>query len=734
VSTEIAPFTLSAGGEDDDDSRLRARLSARKPVTLKHVPVSRDDELLKRDAFARAVAGSAADLVGNGVTTVGVVVNRVATAQNVAALLRERSPKSRVFLITGRMRPLDRDALLENLRPHIEASRERDVSVAPLLVVATQCIEAGADFDFDALVTECASLDALKQRFGRLNRLGIRAQSPGVILARSDQTSASAKPDPVYGGALKATWEWLQARSRALDFGIRHLPDPTSQELETLIAPRQHAPVLLPTHVDAWSQTQLHPHPDPDVALWLHGPQRGEPEVQLVWRADCTAELMRTTEGAEVLKARLAACPPSVGEALSVPISAAQRWLAHMPIGDVADVPASAPEDEPRARAQMRPALWWRGEESRVLDQHYRLEPGMTLVVPTDYGGLAHGNWAPDGVQGLSEPIQDLGDLAQWLQRGRATLRLRLESLPTALRTVTEAFGLPRRSRDDEDQDLNGQVAAWVDAALRTELSAHWQTILAALASKPRIVEDEDGSLTLIARRSRMQSDPTSTEDDGASFTERATSLDEHSQHVWCWADGICHRLGLPEDIRRDIVLAAWLHDAGKADPRFQRWLAGGTEVRLAMLDQPLAKSAQTQRDRQAMNIARQRAGYPAGYRHELLSVAMVQSHPSLLDQASDRDLVLHLIGAHHGWCRPFAPFLDDEENLAVKVDLGLGPSSQRVELTAGTRHGLGRLDSGVADRFWTLTERYGWWGLAWLEAILRLSDHRASAHGAPDA
>jgi CRISPR-associated endonuclease/helicase Cas3 len=95
-------------------------------------------------------------------------------------------------------------------------------------------------------------------------------------------------------------------------------------------------------------------------------------------------------------------------------------------------------------------------------------------------------------------------------------------------------------------------------------------------------------------------------------------------------------------------------------------------------------------------------------------------------DIAKD-DLALHLIASHHGRCRPFAPVVED-----LGGDLAYGghriTGDQRI---AESPH---RLESGVADRFWRLTRRHGWWGLAYLEAILRLGDWKASKKEEVDA
>lgn len=735
-------FELPVGGEDDEHLRLKPRLQAHKPATLREVTVKGKDETAKRSTFASGCAKAALelldrdDLLSGELITIGVIVNRVAAAREIArALSTDANDAFDVQLLTGRMRPIDRDAVLDSLQPRIKAGRKREAETRPLIVVATQCIEAGADFDFDALVTECASLDALKQRFGRLDRLGERHAkgfvSPALILARSDQLSASSDPDPIYGPALKSTWDWLNSVGESCDFGIRHLPTVADKKLVELIAPRAHAPILLPAHLDAWNQTHPRPEPDPEVALWLHGPQRGEPEVQLVWRADISEAALREARAEDAVRedliARLMACPPGGAEALALPISAVRRWLKAQPAAEIGDaVMQESDEDEaPQQRQTIgRLAFEWNSGDSRVVTGN-ALHNGMILAVPSTYGGIAHGNWDPEAL-GL---VTDYGDVVQWQRHRRATLRLNNGVLPQALQSSL----LPCASEDGTAADLRLAVRDWLDTS-HPELPEPWNEFVPALGRDPRIVTHRGGTLTLIARKTTR--DAVSTEDDGASFTgfDKPTTLAAHSEHVWRWAEGFARRVGLPENVREDLVLAAWLHDAGKADRRFQKWMVGGSAVRLALLEAPLAKSVQTLRDRRASQQAKEQAGYPDGYRHELLSVAMVAGNAALLKKAHDRELVLHLVGSHHGWCRPFAPFNDHLEDIETTVQMTNGPTGASADLSAGTRHQLARLDSGVTDRFWNLTERYGWWGLAWLEAILRLADHRASASGRGDS
>src|SRR5438445_4994712 len=119
------------------------------------------------------------------------------------------------------MRPIDRDRQAERLRSVVGPDRPK-VTAETSFVVATQCLEVGADYDFDALVTECASLDALRQRFGRLNRGGRDINAQAVILIDNEQVKDEAdlehekSLDPIYGNALSRTWNWLNEHAEVI--------------------------------------------------------------------------------------------------------------------------------------------------------------------------------------------------------------------------------------------------------------------------------------------------------------------------------------------------------------------------------------------------------------------------------------------------------------------------------------------------------------------------------------
>ncbi len=95
---------------------------------------------------------------------------------------------------------------LQPIRTRMWKDGEQRALSKPLILVATQCIEAGVDIDLDALITEAAALDALRQRFGRLNRSG-RDIVPYAAIVATKADLSPRKIDPVYGLAIKHTWD-----------------------------------------------------------------------------------------------------------------------------------------------------------------------------------------------------------------------------------------------------------------------------------------------------------------------------------------------------------------------------------------------------------------------------------------------------------------------------------------------------------------------------------------------
>ncbi|AYH45780.1 type I-U CRISPR-associated helicase/endonuclease Cas3 [Azoarcus sp. DN11] len=140
ISTD-AVLTLDEA--DRANPLLAQRLSAVKRARL----IDTTGKKLAATLTAQAIA-----LRAGGAAIVGVVVNTVARARDVYTALAKEGD---AVLLTGRVRPYERDRLVETLLPRICAGRAESAAT-PLYVVATQTIEVGADLDFDGLVTECA--------------------------------------------------------------------------------------------------------------------------------------------------------------------------------------------------------------------------------------------------------------------------------------------------------------------------------------------------------------------------------------------------------------------------------------------------------------------------------------------------------------------------------------------------------------------------------------------------
>lgn len=715
---------LQTFGLQEDDYRhplLNQRLSCSKPAELVEVKATDDS-----GALAKVFAGHALEiknlLESDEHPVIGIVVNRVATARAIFELLRQQAD---AILLTGRIRATDRDNLLEHL-PRMKSDRSPQANIKPLFVVATQTIEVGADLDFDALVTEAASLDALRQRFGRLNRLGQRPHCRAVVLY-----AKAGKDDPIYGEALPKTWKWLNEHSNTItkgkgkkikqfDFGIQTLNALLKAVDLTPFTMRQtDAPVLLPAHLDALVQTSPSPRLSPDPALLLHGPNSQEEDVQLVWRADLPEEISEANRPA--LDAVLQALPPAAHETLSIPLYALKAFLRQEPDVDVIDLEGGT-DKEGRGSQTGKPVYVWQGKDNGKVVNPSEIKPGNIVVLPASYKGADEYGWFPAS----TAAVKDVAEDRCLERRGKCYLRLHPNlaadwfeaGQPDLIAEIQKSIKQwPNRLEEGEvPSDLYDEILqlALNSGMLRPMVRDAMEALLSGKRSEmpyPALKSIEGVVLAI-----KQNVPQTLLDDDDSTSMTREISLESHCRGVAETARYFAERIGLHTAFSKTIEQAALFHDLGKADPRFQALLQGGHSKH----DRLLAKSSMNAADRRARQTAQKLAEYPQGQRHECYSVALLRQYPQLLAELHDPELAQYLAGSHHGRGRPYMPAIEDE---GTEIDFAF--IGQNLQLIG--EHGLQKLDSGWVELFWRMVRRYGYWGLAFLETIVRLADQQRS-------
>jgi CRISPR-associated endonuclease/helicase Cas3 len=596
-----------------------------------------------------------------------VVCNTVDRACRAYDELRMSGRSEELELVHGRFRPCER----EKWRGRF-LSRDACKGGADRIIVATQVIEAGVDLSCGCLITELAPWPSLVQRFGRCARYG----GSGRVLV-VDRRSDKASDRPYQPEELEGAWGALERLAHG-GVGIAALEvheESLGAEARRRLYPYSPAHLLLRREFDElFDTTPDLTGADLDISRFIRSGD--EADLQVFWRDLVKGEPPRAEDH------------PHRRDLCTVPFLKVRGWLC----GE-----ETKSNRKPRLRGGMRAWVWDWLEGKWVEATRASLLPGRIVCVASSCGGYS----ADRGFDPESKAL-----------------------VPPANSAATPQ---DTRALDEADDQQDGEELSFTA----------WKTI-------------------------------------GC-----------HSNEVAREATEIGRELGLADDLGAVFELAALWHDWGKAHPAFQGAMRGGD--RPARCDLAKGPPAAWRKGPDMYRYLDDSETRPA-FRHELASAlglfailrTFAPTHQALLGPWSevlavigktplpsecppaghpliqrllncspeDFDLIAYLVASHHGKVRvalhaaprdqeyrdrdgrglPIRGIREGDRLPAIVLDPG-GPPLPEIALTLSPS-AIGLSDrTGISwrERSLALTERHGPARLAFLEAILRAADIRAS-------
>ena len=590
------------------------------------------------------------------------------------ATVRKTLKDEHVQFLTGTLRGLERDRMADPrketgcpifarfLKPPRPGADEKDLwRITPtpgtVYLVCTSAGEVGIDITADHMVCDLTAFDRMAQRFGRVNRFGAGDANIDIV---HHATPEKKEPDP----NEVARWTTLELLKEMPQAGERRSASPLSlmrlRRREDLASKFKSAftppPTILPVSdilFDAWALTTIRDELPgrPHVGPYLHGVTDSDPpETHVAWREE--VEHLSQLFTLKQLQELLDDYPIKPHELLR---DRSDRVFKHISVLD-------------ERHSDKMVWVWLLDDDGTVKvlklkdladeDKRDRIN-SRTILLPPSVGGLSNGM-----LDGNAEFVE----------------------------------GRP--------YDVSGE---WLDENDQSRRARQWENEEPPPGMRlDRVVEvrTADGDDEAESKKWFWFVRPNSADDDGSKTSRYAILWDHHTRDVEHEAARFADALLSDEQsLHTALVLAARFHDLGKLRRAWQRGIGNDDYPVKAYAKSGLLPDGSKMRPREITEY----------YRHEFGSLTDIldegKEFKRQLEQQPEevRDLVLHLIAAHHGRARPH-------------FDLDEGFDSERPRSHAD------RISSEVPRRFARLQRRHGRWGLAYIESLLRAADYAASA------